>query len=187
MELAPLINTRDMPDFVTSWKIRLDILYWIEISGLICDIEKQHHWNWHLLLTVFGTLKGFRKMMKFLSLIFTITLFNSLPPSLLISFAKSLDSDQARQNVGPDQDPNCLTPRWYSWKIFRKKMILKKFSRRQEHENYQGGKELTSKSLNATASYLFNSGSIIKLTFSCFSPVYLETLTLIHQQVFIAT
>ena len=28
---------------------------------------------------------------------------------LLIAFAKSLDPDQDRQNVGPDQDPNCLT------------------------------------------------------------------------------
>ena len=28
---------------------------------------------------------------------------------LLITFANSLDSDQARQNVGPDLDPNCLT------------------------------------------------------------------------------
>ena len=28
---------------------------------------------------------------------------------LLITFAKSLDIDQARQNVGPDLDPNCLT------------------------------------------------------------------------------
>ena len=28
---------------------------------------------------------------------------------LLISFANSLDPDQARQNVGPDLDPNCLT------------------------------------------------------------------------------
>ena len=39
----------------------------------------------------------------------------SLPASgdychLLITFANSLDSDQARQNVGPDLDPNCLTP-----------------------------------------------------------------------------
>ena len=28
---------------------------------------------------------------------------------LLISFANSLDPDQARQNVGPDLEPNCLT------------------------------------------------------------------------------
>ena len=27
---------------------------------------------------------------------------------LLINFANSLDPDQARQNVGPDLDPNCL-------------------------------------------------------------------------------
>ena len=28
---------------------------------------------------------------------------------LLILLANSLDQDQARQNVGPDLDPNCLT------------------------------------------------------------------------------
>ena len=28
---------------------------------------------------------------------------------LLIDFANSLDTDQARQNIGPDRDPNCLT------------------------------------------------------------------------------
>ena len=32
---------------------------------------------------------------------------------LLITFANSLDPDQARQNVGPNLDPNCLTPGWY--------------------------------------------------------------------------
>ena len=41
--------------------------------------------------------------------------FNSLPARgdfccLLIIFANSLDQDQARQNVGPDLDPNNLTP-----------------------------------------------------------------------------
>ena len=41
-----------------------------------------------------------------------ISLFNSFPVicefcHLLITFANSLDSDQARQNVGPDLDPNC--------------------------------------------------------------------------------
>ena len=46
--------------------------------------------------------------------------FNSLPARgdfccLLIIFANSLDPDQARQNVGPDLDPNCLTPQRY-WK-----------------------------------------------------------------------
>ena len=40
-------------------------------------------------------------------------LFNSFHDSgdfcrLLITFANSLDTDQARQNVGPDLDPNCL-------------------------------------------------------------------------------
>ena len=54
--------------------------------------------------------------------------FNSSFPSsgdccrMLISFANSLDPDQARQNVGPDLDPNCLTLWWYSWNFcFEKK------------------------------------------------------------------
>ena len=56
---------------------------------------------------------------------------NSFPASgdfcyLLITFANSLDPDQARQNVGPDLDPNCLTLWWYSVKIFLKKDNLKK-------------------------------------------------------------
>ena len=42
------------------------------------------------------------------------SVFNSLPASgdfchLLITFANSLDPDQARQNVGPDLDHNRLT------------------------------------------------------------------------------
>ena len=46
-------------------------------------------------------------------------LFNSLPTRgdfccLLITFANSLDLDQARQIVGPDLYPNCLTSEWYS-------------------------------------------------------------------------
>ena len=45
------------------------------------------------------------------------SVFNSLPASgdfchLLITFANSWDPDQARQKVGPDLDPNCLTPLW---------------------------------------------------------------------------
>ena len=41
--------------------------------------------------------------------------FDSLPARgnfccLMITFVNSLDPDQARQNVGPDLDPNCLTP-----------------------------------------------------------------------------
>ena len=47
---------------------------------------------------------------------------NSFPASgdfccLLITFANSLDPDQAQQNVGSDLDPNCLTLWWYSWKM----------------------------------------------------------------------
>ena len=57
--------------------------------------------------------------------------FNSFPACgdfcrLLITFANSLDPDQAWQNVGPDLDPNCLTLWLYCWKIFLKKLILKR-------------------------------------------------------------
>ena len=38
---------------------------------------------------------------------------------LLITFANSLNPDQARQNVGPDLDPNCLTPWWHNIKVWR--------------------------------------------------------------------
>ena len=53
-----------------------------------------------------------------LAKVFAKNVFNSLPTSgnfccLLITFANSLNPDQARQNVGPDLDPNCLTLRWY--------------------------------------------------------------------------
>ena len=45
---------------------------------------------------------------------------------LLITFANSLDPDQARQSVGPDLDPNCLTLWWYSWKNFFEKDYFEK-------------------------------------------------------------
>ena len=59
--------------------------------------------------------------------------FNSLPTSVVCwqLFANNLDPYQARQNVGPDLDPNCLTHWWCSWKNFSKMLILKKISRRQ--------------------------------------------------------
>ena len=55
---------------------------------------------------------------------------NSFPASsdlcrLLITFANSLDPDQARQNVRPDLDPNCLTLMVFL-KEFFEKVILKK-------------------------------------------------------------
>ena len=45
----------------------------------------------------------------------TCSEFNYLPASgdlchLLITFANSLDPGHARQNVGPDLNPNCLKP-----------------------------------------------------------------------------
>ena len=50
---------------------------------------------------------------------------------LLIAFANCFYPDQAWHFVRPGLDPNCLTLWWYSWKIFWKKLILKKISRRQ--------------------------------------------------------
>ena len=52
---------------------------------------------------------------------------------MLITFANRLDSDQARQNIGPDLDLNCFTlcdviPE----KKIRKMLILKKVSRQQK-------------------------------------------------------
>ena len=60
-----------------------------------------------------------------------ILTLNSFPTSgyfchLLITFANSLDPDQAQQHVGPDLDPNCLTLWWYSWKICFVNVNLKK-------------------------------------------------------------
>ena len=73
---------------------------------------------------------------------------NSLPTSgdfchLLITFANSLDPDQAGQNIGPDLDPNCLTLWCYSWKIFLGKVNLNKIHRWQKSmQNYPACKEL---------------------------------------------
>ena len=55
---------------------------------------------------------------KHLSLLWDLSLpwdnsFNNI--YLLITFANSLDPDQTQHFVGPDLDPNCLTPWWY-WK-----------------------------------------------------------------------
>ena len=51
--------------------------------------------------------------------LFLMAHFNYLPARhhfcrLLLIFATSIDPDQARRNIRPDLDPNCLTLRWYS-------------------------------------------------------------------------
>ena len=63
-----------------------------------------------------------RQMSLFIFLKGTLKKVNSLSR---ITFAKSLDPDQARQNVEVDLDPICLTLRWY----FEKKKILKRINR----------------------------------------------------------
>ena len=49
--------------------------------------------------------------------------FNSLPArgDFCCLLTNSLDQDKARQNVGPDLDPNCLTPGIEKYSIHRVK------------------------------------------------------------------
>ena len=66
---------------------------------------------------------------------------------LLITFANSLDPDQARQNVEPDLDPKSKlfdTLMVFLKDFFKKKLILKKrIHRRQKSmQNYPACKEL---------------------------------------------
>ena len=57
---------------------------------------------------------------------------------LLITFANSLDPDQAQQIVGPDLDPNRLILWWYSQKNFLKMFIFekKKIRQKKNMQNY---------------------------------------------------
>ena len=59
---------------------------------------------WKFICTVCSTESSFNKSF----------VFNFLPARnsccLLITLANNLDPDQARQNVWPDLDPNCLKP-----------------------------------------------------------------------------
>ena len=50
----------------------------------------------------------------------------------MMTFANSLDPDQAWQNVRPDLDPICLPLWWYAQKIFSKKLILKKIKQTEK-------------------------------------------------------
>ena len=54
---------------------------------------------------------------------------------LLITFVNSLEPDQARQNVWPDLDPNCLI-----LMVVLKKNFMKKFVRRQHMQFTQHAK-----------------------------------------------
>ena len=60
----------------------------------------------------------------------------------MITFANSLEPGQARQNVGPDLDPICLTLKWYSWsgsKSFDTLIVfLKEFLEKVDFEKNQG-------------------------------------------------
>ena len=80
--------------------------------------------------------------------LFTSCYFFACYCHLLVIFAKSLDPDQARQHVWPDQDPNFLTLRWCSWNFFWKMLNWKyqlKTKKKQVwvREHYPACKELT--------------------------------------------
>ena len=80
--------------------------------------------------------------------------FNSVSEChLLITFANSMNPDQARQNVLPDLCPNCLTLWLYSWKNISKKLILKKKSadNKKAWKNYPACKAVTLKAPITTA------------------------------------
>ena len=65
-----------------------------------------------------------------------------------------MDPDQALWIVGPDQGPKCLTFWQYFWKIFFKKLILKKINRRQKStKNYQVCNELMLVLINTRFKY----------------------------------
>ena len=69
----------------------------------------------------------------FLLLLFA-DIFGSWKCRLLITFANSLDPDQAQQNAWPDMDPNCLTLMVFL-KIFQKCWFWKKISRLQKKKH----------------------------------------------------
>ena len=76
-------------------------------------------------------------------------LVTSLPTSVychrLITFANSLNPDQAQQNVGPDLDQNCL----FLKQFFFKKLIFKNIRRQKSMKNFPVGKELKKLYTNA--------------------------------------
>ena len=63
-------------------------------------------------------------------------LLNSLPTEchLLITFANSLDPDQARHSVGPDLSPNCLTLMVFLKEFFKKVDFEKNQQTTNKHE-----------------------------------------------------
>ena len=74
--------------------------------------------------------------------------FNSFPArgdlfGLLITFANSLDPDQARQNVGPDLDPNCLTLMVFLKDCFLKKKKLKKKKKKKKKQTTKKACKIT--------------------------------------------
>ena len=64
---------------------------------------------------------------------------------LLITYANSLDPDQARRNVGPDLGPNCLTLMVLPKEFFEKVDFEKNQQIHKSMQNYPACKELIQK------------------------------------------
>ena len=60
----------------------------------------------------------------------------------MMTFANSLDSDQTRQNVGPDLDPNCGSVDLKNLNFFNKVDFEKESRQQIIYENYPTCKEL---------------------------------------------
>ena len=89
-----------------------------------------------------------RFVTQFLSHFCRPYIINSLPVisdvcHLPISFASSMDPDQARQNVGPDLDPNCFTLLYsiLQEELFEEKNDLKKCQQTTEKPDCPACKE----------------------------------------------
>ena len=59
-----------------------------------------------------------------------------------MTFVNSLEPDQAKQQFGPDLDPNCLTLRVYLREFLEKVDFEKNQQMKKEHEKFPRGQSL---------------------------------------------
>ena len=62
---------------------------------------------------------------------------------LQLTFANSLDPYQARQNVGPDMDPICLTLSYIPEELFENIDLKKRIRQKMSKQNFPACKALT--------------------------------------------
>ena len=77
---------------------------------------------------------------------------------LLITFANSLDTYQARQKIEPDVDPICLTLRWYIFMnfFFEKVDFEKNQQTAKKKKKFPGSKELRNETVAGPEGVLSN-------------------------------